>query len=169
MSAIVCVTSYGFGTNASPIPTCLVGAFPDVRMTGMSGYLSRSVSASCSPSSEPGVWISENTRSTCSPALIYVSASSARSASITLNPASRNSSAKNARTKTSSSTTRIRAGRDCSSWPDGTAAAVEGPSGSDLEPGNQTAPCRMKPPVVAGSSDLRKWCDDFLCGHRVAA
>ena len=42
MSAIICVRSYGFGTNASTIPTCLIGAFPDVRMTGMSGYLSRS-------------------------------------------------------------------------------------------------------------------------------
>ena len=35
MSAIICVRSYGFGTNASTIPTCLGGAFPDVRMTGM--------------------------------------------------------------------------------------------------------------------------------------
>src|ERR1700690_3251809 len=115
MSAIVCVTSYGFGTNASTIPTRLVGAFPDVRMTGMSGYLSRSVSASCSPSSEPGVWISENTRYTCSPAPKYGSPSAGESASITSNPESRNSSAMSARTKTSSSTTRIRAGRGCSS------------------------------------------------------
>ena len=50
-----------------------------------------------------------------------MSASSARSASMTLNPASRNSSAMNARVKTSSSTTRIRAVR--------AGAAVEGSFG----------------------------------------
>jgi hypothetical protein len=82
MSAIVCVTSYGFGTNGPTVPACLGAAFPDVRMTWNIGIFIMKYFSQLDSVERAGVWISENTRSTGSPDLIYVSASSARSASV---------------------------------------------------------------------------------------
>jgi hypothetical protein len=53
--------------------------------------------------------------------------------------------------------------------PCGAAAAVEGPSRSDLELGNQTAPCHIETASGRGKFQLAEMADEFLCSDPVAA